>query len=154
MFDEAKAREIAEAALPYDDVTLGPARELREGWLFPWVAQLGCRGVIANKKTGRIFQLGSAFPIERDLELYDRGYQFERYDLVVTAIADLAKTRRALGSLGLRLNDLQIWNRLDELPCVFPAVSLYSQLEVLDEARREGWFEFEAREYRGDTTTG
>jgi hypothetical protein len=118
---------------------------------------MGCQGVIVNKKTGRIFHLGSAFPIERDLELYDRGFQFEGYDLVIASIADLAKTRRALGSLGLKvaepskphgrsMTDLELWNRLDALPCIFPGVSLYFRLEILDEARREGWFEFEALE--------
>jgi len=42
----------------------------------------------------------------------------------------------------------QRWKRLDKLPCIFPALRLYFNLEVLEEARREGWFEFEALEYR------
>ena len=54
-----------------------------------------------NKETGKLYQLGSAFPIERDLDLYDRGYQFERYDLVVLAVQDPVTTLDALVGLGL-----------------------------------------------------
>ena len=40
-------------------------------------------------------------PVERDLALYDRGWQFERYDLLVLAIHGLEATRRAIGKLPL-----------------------------------------------------
>jgi hypothetical protein len=97
--------------------------------------------------------------------MYDRGYQFERYDLVILAIRELEATRRAVGQLPLTvvkptyehgqvwrvprtMTDLERWKLLDTLPCVLPALSLYFHLELLEEVRREGWFEFEVLEYR------
>jgi hypothetical protein len=166
MIDELKARELAQEKITLDDVALGEARELQEGWFFSWrTARIGCNGMIVNKRTGRVFQLGSAFPIERDLALYDRGYQFERYDLVILSIRDLDATRRAVGRLPLQvvepkyehgqvwrvpktMTDLQRWKLLEKLPCILPALRLYFHLEVLEEVRREGWFEFEALEFR------
>jgi hypothetical protein len=175
MMDEAHARKLAQAALTLDDATsLGPARELESGWFFGWSIRaepgrvgvlVGGKGVIINKQTGRLFGLGSAFPIERDLAMYDRGYQFEQYDLVIRVVRDLGATRRAVGQLPLQVveptydrgqvrriprpwSDVERWKHLDTLPCVFPALKLYFHLELLEEARRAGWFEFEALEYR------
>lgn len=53
MIDETRARELAENALPEHHVTLGPARELREGCFFPFVGgtSVGSQGVIVNKET-------------------------------------------------------------------------------------------------------
>ena len=164
MFDESSARVIAQQMLSAPDVALGDARELREGWFFSLrTARIGSNGMIVNKRTGRVLHLGSAFPIDRDLELYDRGYQFERYDLVILAVHDTKATRSAIGKLGLKvltptyehgqvwrvprsMTDPEIGSRLEKLPCIFPAVSLYFRLEALEEARRERWFDFEALE--------
>lgn len=121
--------------------------------------------MIVNKRTGRLFRLGSAFPIERDIAFYEAGYQSDRYDLVVLAIHDLDATRRAIGKLPLQvveltyehgqvwriakpMTDLERWKHLEQLPCIFPALRLYFHLEVLEEARGERWFDFEAVEYR------
>lgn len=166
MIDELAARKLAEGALEQDDIGLGDSRELQEGWFFPYrTARVGCNGVIVSKRTGRLFHLGSAFPIERDIALYEAGYQSEQYDLVILAIHDLEATRRVVGKLPLQvveptyehgqvwrvpktMTDLERWKRLEKLPCIFPALRLYFHLEALEEARRERWFEFEALEYR------
>src|SRR5258706_16063730 len=101
MFDESSARVVAQQTLTAADA-LGDARELREGWFFSLrTGQIGSNGLIVHKGTGRVLHVGSAFPIERDLELYDRGYQFECYDLVILAVHDVKATRRAIGNLGL-----------------------------------------------------
>lgn len=42
-------------------------------------------------------------------------------------------------------------DRLEKLPCVFPAVPLYFHFELLEEAREARWFTFEALEYRPST---
>lgn len=168
MIDEDHARKLVGAVITGDGIELGPARELREGWFFPY-QQIGSHGVIVNKKTGRTFKLGSAFPLERDLSLYDRGWQANHYDLVILEIRDLRETQRAIGRLPLttvepkykhgqvwrvpkRMTDLQRWTRLERLPCIFPAVPLYFCFEVLEEAREAGWFTFEALEYRTSET--
>jgi len=137
-----------------------------EGWFFPYrTNRVGCNGVIINKKTGRAFQLGSAFPVDRDLALYDRGYQSAAYDLVILKIRDLDETVRTLRKLRFStveptyehrqvwriardLTDAEIRARLAKLPCIFTG-SLYFHLEHLDQARDAGWFTFEALEFRG-----
>jgi len=127
--------------------------------------RVGSNGVIVNKRTGRIFELGSAFPVERDLRIYDRGWHAAVYDLVVLSIRDLRETRRAIGRLRLTTLSItyesgQVWRinkpmteaersaRLDSLPCIFPEVGLYFDFEVLEEVREAGWFTFDAVEYR------
>ena len=161
MIDEARARELAEAEPKHRDAILGEARELREGWFFPYrMAPPGSQGVIINKKTGKPFHLGSAFPAERDLTLYDRGYQFHNYDLVILTVRDRKASVRTLRTLNFgtveptyengvvwrirrALTEAEIRKRLKKLPCVFTG-GLYFQLELLEEAREAGWFTFEA----------
>lgn len=166
MIDEPRARELAEGACDAADVVLGPARELNEGWFFPCVAK-GPRqaGVIVNKRTGRVLQVSTHTPMERDPTLYDRGYQFEVYDLVVLTVEDLDETVRTAAALhevvrdtyyrygrvwrvGRGLTEAEIRERLSRLPAVFTG-RFDHVLDRLEEARVAGWFTFEALEYRG-----
>jgi hypothetical protein len=163
------ARRIAQGAIDarvaIDDAL---TRELQSGWYF------GCRslgaplyggnGLIVNKATGKILHLGSAFPLDRDLDLYDRGYHFERYDLVVLEVANLDATLATLLELGLTVVEPTyehgaVWRvprsltrdelaqRLTVLPCVFGDIQLYFRLEALERARPLGHFRFEALEF-------
>ncbi len=167
MVDRATARELAARAVPaglaIDD---GHARELREGWFFPYRASdphshpLGANGVIVNKKTGATFGLGSPFPTERALALYDRGYQCYRYDLVVTRIVDLERTLDTLQELDISMVEppyeygtvwqiprllvrTELRSALATLPRVFGSLPLYFRADVLEKAKREGCFQYE-----------
>jgi hypothetical protein len=68
MLDESQARErVNLSPLNGLNVRIGMATE---GWYFPlrWTRLMaGCNGVIVNKETSKLFALGSAFPVERDL---------------------------------------------------------------------------------------
>lgn len=170
MIDEEDARKLAGAVITQAGIELGPVRELQDGWFFPYRTELvGSQGVIVNKRTGHTFELGSAFPAERDLKLYDRGWQSTHYDLVILKIADLRETRRVIEKLPLSVVEPtyehgQVWriprtltarerrDRLEKLPCLFPAVPLYFHFELLEEAREARWFTFEALEYRPGKT--
>lgn len=151
---------------------LGTARELKEGWYFPFqstASTAGCNGVIVNKRSGKLFHLGSAFPPERDLALYDRGYQFECYDLVILSVRDREQTLGTLGKLRLKVVEPEeahgvVWRiprdmtktelaaLLESLPCTVAGVSLYFVVEVLEDAKRSGWFTFETREHEGKSS--
>ena len=162
MIDVQKARRIAARTLNHPDFTLGEVRELESGWCFPYVGKSGgSNGVIVHKQTGACFQLGSAFPLERDLKLYELGYRFHAYDLVVTALRDRSAAEDALLRLRMPVvepsyDGRKVWHvaremrreeiaeKLKRLPAIFPAVGLYFRIEVLEEARREGWFSFDA----------
>jgi len=163
---EHQARELAE---PYvrsvmrsiRGARLGPVRELRLGWFFPFHADemcAGSNGVIINKETGHALVLGSAFSIERDFRFYDLGYQSKEYDLTITAVFDARRTLDTLLALHLQIVDEsfehgthwkipraltrdELAERLRTLPCRFSGVKLYFRLEALEEARVGRWFE-------------
>jgi hypothetical protein len=169
MLDQSTARRLAQEHLPdglaiADDCVV----ELRSGWFFPYRSirgpVLGSRGVIINKTTGNVFRLGSAFSLERDLVLYEKGYQSERYDLVITSIADLERTLDALEELRVSIVEPRyehgtVWRiarpltrvelcvRLARLPCVLDDLALYFRAERLEQARDEGSFGFELLPY-------
>lgn len=95
MFDLATAHEVALRA--WHPLDLSAARELREGWFFPYSGDgIGSSGVIVKKASGDVFVLGSTFPLNRDLRAYDEGFQFEGCDLIITAIRDSNATVEAL----------------------------------------------------------
>lgn len=164
MIDFTRAVQLAESST-VDGLTIDPAsmRELTEGWFFGYSAaeQYGSHGIIINKSSGKAFELGSAFPLERDLAMYDRGYQFDRYDLVILAVVDVARTLETLLQIGPTVIEPQyengtVWRvprplsrdeiefRISRLPCVFGNLSLYFRLETLEEAREQAYFEFRA----------
>ena len=174
MIDQKDALTLASASsVLREGLWLDAVQELREGWFFPLLSNelmAGCNGVIVNKQTGKLFHLGSAFPLERDLELYDRGYQFELYDLVILEVHDREQTRHALGMLGLSVVEPQyehgvVWRiprdmtnaelaqKLEQLPCIFSATHLYFKAEQLEQARRDQWFTFETREHLPPAST-
>jgi hypothetical protein len=173
MIDRETARLLAQKAvhhLIHPDL----CTETREGWFFPYDDEFGVTGsagVIVHKWSGRALVLGShpAFTLERDLRAYDEGFQFKVYDLVILEISDRQKTIDVLARVGpavvvpeyehgavwripRRLSRDEIEGRLDKLPVVFPEVRLWTCVEALQEARDRGYFQFEAREFRGPRT--
>lgn len=97
--------------------------------------------------------------MERDLELYERGYQFGAYDLVITEIADLDATLSTLVDLRIsvvepRYEHGTVWRiprpvtreelrtRLAKLPAVFGKLHLYFVAQALERARASNAFRF------------
>jgi hypothetical protein len=167
MIDEPRAREMAKGEFEAEEVVLGGARELNDGWFFPCVTK-GTQlftGVIVNKKTGRPLRVMRHSSMDNDLTLYDRGYQFDNYDLVVLTVENLAQTVRVLHALhmftmdtyykndrvyrvGRSLTEAEVRARLSQLPCVFSGRFDF-RIDKLDHAREAGWFSFKVFEYRG-----
>jgi hypothetical protein len=175
MIDLPTARSLAAGEVPkrleIDDVGV---QELRTGWFFPYRGvdpdpdnwPIGARGVIVNKHTGDRLQLGSGMlPIGRDLAMYDKGYQFYCYDLVVTQVTDMQRTLHTLEALHLSvveptfasgtvwripraLTRAELRSRIRRLPQVFGGEPLGPYAEALEKAREDGFFQFELREYR------
>jgi hypothetical protein len=176
MIDLPTARSLAAGEVPkglqLDDTGF---KELRTGWFFPYrdvdpdperPLIGGPKGVIVNKHTGDRLELGSGMlPIGPDLAVYDKGYQFFYYDLVVTRIADMQRTLDTLETLHISvveptyahgtvwrvarpLTRAELRSRVRELPHVFGGEPLGSYAEVLEKAREEGFFQFELLECR------
>lgn len=146
-------------------------RELATGWYFPWRMATGARligsaGVVVNKSTRRLFHLGSAPPIERQLALYDAGYQFERYDLTIERIDDRERVLDVLHALGptiveptvehgvewripRRLERTELARTIDSLPCMFANVALNDRAEILEQARAAQVLVYRVCEHEG-----
>lgn len=157
MIDRSAAREIAGRDVPRGvDIDDGQVRELPQGWFFPYRCTgeptAGSQGVIVNKTTGAVFQLGSAFPVDRDI--------FNRYDLVITSIGNMERALDALGQLRISvvepayehgtvwkiprtLTRAELRTRLNKLPHVFGHLALYFQAEALERSRQTGVLGFE-----------
>jgi hypothetical protein len=168
MIDEARAREAAEGAFEGKEVVLGGVRELNDGWFFSCVTK-GTQlftGVIVNKKTGRTLRVMTQSPMANDPTLYDRGYQFDQYELAVLTIENLDETVRVLHALhevtvdtyykygrvyrvGRKLTEAEVRERLSRLPCVFSGRFLGFGIDELEQSRQAGWFSFKLFEYRG-----
>ena len=169
MLEYTDVRAIAERSVdPGTHVDDAYARELRDGWFFPFICTseplVGCNGIIINKTTGKVLRLGSAYSDERDIEMYEKGYQFERYDLVILEILDKDATLDALLQLHFvsiepKYDRGTVWRiprpltradlalRIAQVPYVFGDVGLYGSWEVLEAARALGSFRFLALEY-------
>lgn len=147
------------------EINAAAVRETSSGWYFPWlgsgIPEPGSNGIVVNKETGKIFALGSAFSVDRDLRFYDKGYQSNLYDLVVLAVNDADQAVKHLSDIGptistpeyesgvvwripRRLTADEIRGHLRSLPHVFPDIKLYGRLEVLEEAEEDRSFEFKA----------
>ena len=159
---EGAARIATKWASGAAEVSGGSARELRLGWYFPVPSDgraPGCNGIIVNKADGSVFALGSAFPVERDLRLYDRGFQSGKVDLVVLEVVDWPGTVDALlevGPLKIELSyesgtvwrlprpltEDEIRQRLEDLPAIFGDLHIYFRFEVLARAEDDGLCSF------------
>jgi hypothetical protein len=113
--------------------------EIQHGWFFRWLGdgKVGSNGFVIAKEDGSFFMLGSAFSVDRDLDLYDQGFRSHRYDLVVLEVRDLRQTIDALMEIAPTmvepeyeagtvwriprpLTEGEIVGKLDLLPAVSP----------------------------------
>lgn len=136
--------------------------ELERGWYFRWESDglVGSHGLAVSKSTGDIYQFGSAFPIDRDLSMYDHGMDADRHDLVVLRVADFERSLAVLETIGptvveltyesgtvwrvpRRLTTDELRERLRQLPAIFPDLQLYFRFEAVEEARASGCFDFD-----------
>jgi hypothetical protein len=140
---------------------------LHDRWFFPYVMKdiPLFTGVIVNKKTGRSLRVMTHSPMQNDLNLYDRGYQFDKYDLVILTVENLDETVRVLHALhevtvdthdknervyrvGRGFTEVEVRERLSRLPCIFSGRFDF-RIDNLEEAREAGWFSLTVFEYRG-----
>ncbi len=165
MIDHAIAHGLAAANLA-PGLRLGLARELANGWFFPYLrgqeVVFGTpQGVIVNKRSGHLVTITSGEPLQRCLELYDKGFQYEVYDLVITTVEDLSLSIDLLSKIPITvvepeyeggvvwrvprsLSATELRDRLEKLPAVFSAIhNRITVSEALEHARQTGAVSFE-----------
>ena len=168
MIERAAARDLAAQELSTGlQISDTGTQELLTGWFFPFRGldpnplnwPIGVAGVIVNKQTGARLVLGSGVHLKQALAFYDKGYQFDRYALVVIEISAMERTLDTLEALRIHITEpfyeygtvwriprpltrAELQSRLTRLPCVFDRLDLNSCAEALEQARGKGYFQF------------
>ena len=168
--DAAAAADLALAKAPKGSaIDITQARELRQGWYFPWRCDgppaAGSKGVVVDKQNGRVVVLGSAYSLERDLSAFDEGYRFGAAFLIVKEVQDQQRALDLLSRLRIRevqpefahgvewrIPRLLTWSelrsRLADLPCKLGPIAVYFAVETLQEMRSSGSLIYELEETR------
>lgn len=163
-----QARTIAQGRVPEDcAIDEEATSEEPDGWYFQFQAKtylksgdfrdllVGNAGMMVNKQTGDVLELGSAFSLERHFRVYRAGIHREDYDLVVESVRNLEQTIQHLQRLGLSYVQPEVkhgttWRIprnytpdelrkiLSDLPAVFPSVSIFTRYEDFELLRDSG----------------
>ena len=137
--------------------------ELVNGWFFPWTVtdgqtRFGSPGVIVNKQSGECFHV--AHDVDSDLQGYVAGYTLREADVKISKVRELESTLDMLESLRIsvvepefahgtlwkiprELSRDELQTMLSKLPCTFPNGYVYPVIETLENARANGWCDFE-----------
>ena len=182
MLARKQALDIARSEAPAGFTASG-ARELKNGWFFSWrrnglLGQLGIigslldrnpivgsHGVIVNKQSGKIWSLGSGFPLQRDLDAYEAGFECEVYDLKLLSISNHERTADFLSNLRIstvvperahgevwriprNLTRAELTQVTSRLPVSFYNLQVYFCIEAIQEAQQANYCVFELIESR------
>ena len=119
-------------------------------WFFP-VGFIGSRGVVVDKTTGTLTQLGSCHTLDDWLWGYEHGFLGESITLRVTAVADLEQTLQVLqSSISAEFRwryELRNWIKacLCSLPAEFVSHDLALSIPRYRAALKNAWFTFDVR---------
>lgn len=177
MIDFAQARQIALAHLDEDCALVEEATcEKPYGWYFcpqskEFVrtrnrrdSMIGSCGFIVEREDGRVFDFGSAYPLETWFANYEKGFKYDWYDLTITSVRDLATTVRFLRRLDMFLEAPELSNGisatverryrwaeismlLGQLPCTFRKQSFWHRVPELDAITACACCTYELREH-------
>lgn len=161
------------------DILYDSIVEREYGWVIFWNTKqyiktgdvryclAGPGGTLVEKETGRHIEFGSAYSLEKNLEIYEKGYlKYDDWDIIIKKIFDKSATINGL--LGLRLTyvipeeehgtvwripqnytDKQLRRKLAELPVRLNIGSLYFTFEVVEQLKVSKPCEFELIENEG-----
>lgn len=132
---------------------------------------LGSGGFIVERADGRVFEFGSAYPTERWIANYERGFKYHRYDLTVSAVSDPEAAVGLLARLDMtyvipepdggtvwviprRYTREQLQRKLERLPCTFAGQAFWHRVEVFDEIDASGCCTYELREHTPEAGSG
>lgn len=121
---------------------------------------IGSGGFIVEREGGRIFEFGSAYPLERNLAAYEAGFKYNTYDLTIFSIDDIQQTVQLL--LNLRMThgiseeeygvvwkipqdytEAQIRSALTSLPYTFSDQKFHFRYEIFLEIDKAGCFKYQ-----------
>lgn len=129
---------------------------------------VGSGGFIVERDSGRVFVFGSAYPRERWIANYERGFKYDRYDLNVVAVSDFRMAVGLLQRLGMQyvipeeengttwmvpqnFTQDRIREKLARLPCVFANQAFWHRVDIFDEIDASGCCRYELHEHPADS---
>src|SRR5215204_5740641 len=111
-FEEAK--KIALNNISSDcDILPNSIIEKSYGWYFNFQSKkfiesgnildmlIGSGGFIVEKDSGKVVQFGSAYSLEKNFEIYEKGFLRKNLDLVITKVFDSSECVRLLNRLSM-----------------------------------------------------
>ena len=124
--------------------------------------EAGSGGFIVEKETGRIVEFGSRFPLEKNFEIYEKGFAYKKYDLTILKIKDLTSAIKHLKKLSMRFvepefecgvwwkipqefNEKQIKEILQNLPYTFTKQNFYFRHQEFEDMKNANCLEFELK---------
>jgi hypothetical protein len=124
-------------------------------------ALMGSFGFIVERTIGRVYDFGSAFPLEKWFANYERGFRSSRLDLSILTVADVEKTLSLLAPLTasrpapeeMRWQVPRSYARdelremLSRLPCTLTNLSLWGDVRIFDEIDTSGCCRYELHEH-------
>lgn len=168
-FEEAKA--IAKNKIPSDH-SIVHIIEKTYGWYFysqnnEYIKtkdyrflEVGSGGFIVEKETGRTVEFGSAYSLEKNFEIYEKGLAYKSYDLTVLKVKDLNSAIRHLKKLSMRFvepesadgvewkipkeyNEKNLKKILNKLPFTFTNQHFYFRHQEFEDMKNSNCLEFE-----------
>jgi hypothetical protein len=126
---------------------------------------VGSGGFLVERDGGKIVRFGSAYPPERWLADYERGFRFETYDLTIRSTRDLESTLELLAKLRMtyvvpEIEHGTVWRipknftvkqlreRLSSLPATFNEQSFWNVTGVFTQIDACGCCKYELAEHR------
>lgn len=122
--------------------------------------EVGSGGFIVEKETGRVVEFGSAYSLEKNFEIYEKGFAYKKYDLTILKVNDLNSAIRNLKKLSMRFvipefengvwweipqeySEKQIKEILQNLPYTFTNQKFYFRHSEFEEMQKSKCLEFE-----------
>ena len=173
-FDEAQ--KIALEKIPRDcELLENSIVEKYYGWYFCFQSKkyietgnfsemlIGSGGFIVEKENGKIVEFGSAYILETNFEIYEKGL-IGHNDLIILEVKDINQAVRLLNRLQMlnvepelahgvewkipkKYNEKQFKQAISKLPCIFENQNFYSSYDVFQKIDDSKCFDYELRKH-------
>ena len=124
---------------------------------------VGSGGFIVEKESGKVIEFGSAFSLEVNFKIYEKGL-IGRNDLVVLKVRDINETVRLLNRLRISYveakfdqglewkipkiyNEKQLRTAISKQPCVFQNQNFYLRYDEFQKIDESRCFDYELRKH-------
>ncbi len=126
---------------------------------------IGSGGFIVERENGQVVEFGSAYSIEKNFEIYEKGFLGSNYDLIILQVKDINQAVRILHKLRMTVvkpeaaynvewknpqtyNEKQLKIALSDLPFTFENQNFYYKFEFFKQIDDCACLEYELRKHK------